>query len=45
MYAGYTGYIFNVYIRLTAVAGPGYALVQANGDKITVKRINEESLN
>jgi hypothetical protein len=24
---------------------PGYALVQANGDKITVKRINEESLN
>jgi hypothetical protein len=24
---------------------PGYALVQANGDKIRVKRINEESLN
>jgi hypothetical protein len=24
---------------------PGYALVQANGDKITVKRINEENLN
>jgi antitoxin component of MazEF toxin-antitoxin module len=24
---------------------PGYALVQANGDKITVKRISEESLN